>query len=193
MILASKSPRRKEILENIGIEVIVVIPDIEEISSKEGVAEKIKDIALKKCEKIAEIYPNNYVTAADTVVVYGEEILGKPANEQEAREMLMKLSGKEHSVITAFAFINKAEKLEISLSDITTVKFREISAEELDWYIKSGEPFDKAGAYGIQGKGAVFVEKINGDFFNVMGFPIQKFITEIKRATGKGFNEILKM
>lgn len=193
MILASKSPRRKEILENTGIEVIVAVPDIEEVSSKEGVAEKIKDIALKKCKKIAEIYSENYVTAADTVVVYGEEILGKPANEQEAREMLMKLSGKEHSVITAFAFINKAEKLEISVSDVTTVKFREITEEELDWYIESGELFDKAGAYGIQGKGAVFVERIDGDFFNVMGFPIQKFITEIKKATGKGLNEILKM
>ncbi len=193
MILASKSPRRKEILENIGINIKIEIPDIEEISNKESIKEKIEDIAYKKCIEIATRRKNEYVVAADTVVVIDNEILGKPVSEKNAREMLLKLSDREHDVITGFCMVNMEKNIVINSSDTTKVKFKKISEEELDWYISTRESFDKAGAYGIQGNGAVLVEGIVGDFFNVMGFPLHKFLTETEEKTGFTIKDILKL
>lgn len=193
MILASKSPRRKEILENIGINIEIDVPDIEETSSKENIKEKIEDIAYKKCMEIASRRREEYVVAADTVVVIDNEILGKPVSEKNAREMLMRLAGREHEVITGFCMINFEKNIKINSSDITKVKFKQISEEELNWYISTKESFDKAGAYGIQGYGALLVEGIRGDFFNVMGFPLHKFLKETEEKTGLNIKNILKL
>lgn len=192
MILASKSPRRKEILENFGIKIDIRPNDIEEVSEKIKIEEKIKDIAYKKAYETAKDFPEKYVLGADTVVVYNNQIMGKPKNKEEAYEMLNKLSGKWHEVITAYSFINIKSEFILNDYDITKVKFKNISKENIDWYISTNDPMDKAGAYGIQGKGTFIVEKIEGDFYNVMGFPISKFINTLLE---KGFTieEIIRI
>lgn len=181
MILASKSPRRKEILENLGCKIVVKIKEIEEISDKESIVDQIIDIAYKKCSEIAIGNEKEYVLAADTVVVVDNEIMGKPKDKEEAFNMLQKLSGKRHQVISAYAFLNIEENIDIRSYDITEVEFRELDEKRIKWYIGTKEPMDKAGAYGIQGKGALLVKRINGDFFNVMGFPVSKFVADLEK------------
>ena len=181
MILASKSPRRKEILENIGFNLEIKSKNIAEISDEEDVIEKIKDIAYKKTEEVAKENPKAFVVGADTIVEVDGEILGKPKNEEEAYKFLTKLSGRSHNVITAYSLINKEKNISIKEYSSTKVYFRKLDDEMIKWYIQSKEPMDKAGAYGIQEKGSVFVEKIEGDFFTVMGFPIEKFIKSLEK------------
>lgn len=179
MILASKSPRRKEILESIGFNLNIKSEEIDEVSSKDEVIDKIKDIAFQKVEAVAKKFPNEYVVGADTIVELDGKIIGKPKNEKEAFQILKSLSGKSHNVVTAYSFININKGIEIVDYSITKVYFKELSEELIKWYIESKEPMDKAGAYGIQDKGAIFVEKIEGDFFTVMGFPIEKFMSKL--------------
>ena len=179
MILASKSPRRKEILENIGFNLVIKSEDIEEVSDKIEVVEKIKDIAYKKVEAVAKKYPNEYVVGADTIVEVDGDIIGKPKDEEEAKKILQRLSNRSHNVITAFSFINKFKDICIKDVAITKVYFKDLSPEMIEWYIASKEPMDKAGAYGIQDKGSIFVEKIEGDFFTVMGFPVERFMERL--------------
>lgn len=179
MILASNSPRRKEILENFGFSLKTVSKNIDETSSKEEITEKIMDIAQQKTMAVAEDYPDENVVGADTVVVIDGKILGKPKDETEAFEMLKSLSGKSHEVITAYSFVNLKKNIFLNDAEITKVFFKDMSDEEINWYISTKEPVDKAGAYGIQGKGAYFVEKIEGDFFSVMGFPLGRFLRSL--------------
>lgn len=179
MILASNSPRRKEILENFGFSLKTVSKNIDEISSKEEITEKIMDIAQQKTMAVAEDYPDENVVGADTVVVIDGKILGKPKDETEAFKMLKSLSGKSHEVITAYSFVNLKKNIFLNDAEITKVFFKDMSDEEINWYISTKEPVDKAGAYGIQGKGAYFVEKIEGDFFSVMGFPLGRFLRRL--------------
>lgn len=176
MILASKSPRRKEILAQLGFQLQIKSKDIEEVSDKVEIVEQIKDISLKKVMAVAVENPKEFVVGADTVVVIDGKILGKPKSEVDAEKMLKSLSGKSHEVITAYTLINLEKNIKIINSVESTVYFKQISDEEIEWYIKSGEPMDKAGAYGIQGLGSIFVDKIDGDFFAIMGFPINHFI-----------------
>lgn len=176
MILASNSPRRREILENFGFSLKIISKNIDETSSKEDVKEKIIDIAQQKVMAVALDYPDENVVGADTVVVVDGRIFGKPHSREEAFEMLKSLSGKSHEVITAYSFINLNKQISYSDAEVTKVFFKPLSDEEINWYISTKEPMDKAGAYGIQGKGALFVEKIEGDFFSVMGFPLGKFL-----------------
>lgn len=192
MILASASPRRKEILENFGFSFKTIVKNIDEISNKSTAVEKIKDIAEKKAKAVAEDFPNEYVVGADTAVVVDGKILGKPHNRLEAFNMLKSLSGKSHEVITAFSFINLTEKILYSDCEVTKVYFKTLTDDEINWYIDTKEPMDKAGAYGIQGKGAFFVEKIEGDFFSVMGFPLGKFIRFLSSA-GFDLNNLEKI
>lgn len=124
--------------------------------------------------------PKEFVVGADTVVVIDGKILGKPKDKVEAKQMLRTLSGKSHEVITAYTLINLDKNIKITNSVESVVYFKEISDEEIEWYIKSEEPMDKAGAYGIQGLGSIFVDKICGDFFAIMGFPINHFIKTLK-------------
>lgn len=179
MILASNSPRRKEILENFGFSLKTVSKNIDEISSKEEIKEKIMDIAQQKTMAAARDYPDENVVGADTVVVIDGKILGKPKDETEAFEMLKSLSGKSHEVITAYSFVNLKKNIFLNDAEVTKVFFKNLSDEEINWYINTKEPMDKAGAYGIQGKGAYFVEKIEGDFFSVMGFPLGRFLRRL--------------
>ncbi|MGB6129989.1 MAG: nucleoside triphosphate pyrophosphatase [Psychrilyobacter sp.] len=183
MILASKSPRRFEILNNFGIKKIkVVVADIEEISDKKVLVEQVVDIAVKKGVGIANDYPDEFVLSADTVVILDDEILGKPKNYKDAFRTLNSLSERTHEVVTAYSLINKNKKIFISGYDKTIVKFKKITKKEINWYIETGEPMDKAGSYGIQGVGAgVLIDRIEGEFYNVMGFPISKFVDDLKK------------
>lgn len=192
MILASNSPRRKEILENFGFSLEIKTKNIEEISDEKEIIKKVEDIARKKVMAVAMDNPNEFVIGADTVVVIDNKILGKPKNEKDIYEMLHFLSGRTHQVITSFSFINLSKHIDIKSSQISDVSFKNISDEDIKWYIDTKEPFDKAGSYGIQGKGSYFVEKIDGDFFSVMGFPIGKFVRTLKDI-GISLEEIKKL
>ncbi len=192
MILASASPRRKEILENFGFSFKTIVKNIDEISDKTRAEEKILEIAEKKARAAAIDFPDENVVGADTVVVVDGKILGKPEDKKEAFSMLKSLSGRSHEVITAFSFININKNISYSDYEITKVYFKNLTDDEINWYINTKEPMDKAGAYGIQGKGAFFVEKIEGDFFSVMGFPLGKFVRFLNK-TGFNLNDLEKI
>lgn len=181
MILASTSPRRKELLEKIGFKLTLKSKKINEESDKINIVDKVKDIAYKKTIAVAQENKNDYVVGADTVVVIGEKLLGKPKDIEEAKEMLKLLSNKEHEVITSYCLINLEKNIEITEVVISKVVFRKISDDELNWYIKNEETLDKAGAYGIQGLASIFIEKIEGDYFAIMGFPINSFIQTLRQ------------
>lgn len=176
LILASASPRRSEILKNSGLNFRVQVSGVEEDNS---IASQPADLALSharlKGNAIAAAYPESLVISADTVVVYKNEIMGKPSDEHEAFQMLQKLSGNTHLVITAYGLIQHKYNQSLFRTVSTEVTFNSLTDEEIHTYIQSGEPFDKAGAYAIQGQAAIFVEKINGCYYNVMGFPISDF------------------
>ena len=192
MILASASPRRKEILENFGFSFKTIVKNIDETSDKTRAEEKILEIAEKKARATAIDFPDENIVGADTVVVVDGKILGKPKDEKEAFSMLKSLSGRSHEVITAFSFININKNISYSDYEITKVYFKNLTDDEIKWYINTKEPMDKAGAYGIQGKGAFFVEKIEGDFFSVMGFPLGKFVRFLNK-TGFNLNDLEKI
>ncbi|WP_315523619.1 nucleoside triphosphate pyrophosphatase [Fusobacterium massiliense] len=192
MILASGSPRRQEILKEVGFNFKVVVPEIEEVSKEEEPVKKILDISRKKAMSVGEKYTNEYVLSADTVVVVDDKILGKPKNVEEAREYLSLLSGREHEVITAYTFMSIEKNIFLSDYSVSKVKFYKLDEETINWYIETGEYKDKAGAYGIQGKGRVLVENINGDFFSIMGFPVASFVNKLKEI-GVDINEINKL
>lgn len=192
MILASASPRRKEILENFGFSFKTIVKNIDETSDKTRAEEKILEIAEKKARAAAIDFPDENVVGADTVVVVDGKILGKPKDEKKAFSMLKSLSRRSHEVITAFSFININKNISYSDYEITKVYFKNLTDDEINWYINTKEPMDKAGAYGIQGKGAFFVEKIEGDFFSVMGFPLGKFVRFLNK-TGFNLNDLEKI
>ena len=181
MILASNSQRRQEILKDAGFNFRVVTSNIEEISDKENVIERILDIAEKKLEQIAKNNVNEFILAADTVVELDKNIFGKPKDREEAFKFLKLLSGKIHKVITAYVFKNISKNILIREVVISEVKFFDLDDETINWYLDTGEPFDKAGAYGIQGYGRVLVEKIDGDYYSIMGFPISNFLKNLRK------------
>jgi len=173
IILASASPRRKELLERIGLEFDVEPGNYEEDIRPGLEPHKLaRNISLKKAEAVAGSHNNALVIAADTFIVVGDRMLGKPHTEKEARKMLETINGRAHSVITGFCIIDTAAKKTLSESVETKVYVRQLTPVEIDAYVKSKEPLDKAGAYAIQGLGAVIVERIEGDYFNVMGLPL---------------------
>ncbi len=181
MILASNSQRRQEILKDAGFNFRVITSNIEEISDKENVIERILDIAEKKLEQIAKNNVNEFILAADTVVELDKNIFGKPKDREEAFKFLKLLSGKIHRVITAYVFKNISKNILIREVVISEVKFFDLDDETIIWYLDTGEPFDKAGAYGIQGYGRVLVEKIDGDYYSIMGFPISNFLKNLRK------------
>ena len=177
VILASASPRRKELLTNMGINFSVVVSDADESVADSNVPPGIyvQQLSLLKAVSTAEKVIKNknaLIISADTVVVNTNKILGKPKNEQEAFDMLSALSGKTHQVYTGFCVLRAKDAYTVCKHVCTDVTFKKLSAEQISSYIQSGEPMDKAGAYGIQGLGAMLVEKINGDYFNVVGLPV---------------------
>jgi septum formation protein len=182
IILASASPRRKEILEKTGLKFKVDKSGCEEKADPGMRPHEIaRLLSREKARHVAGKYRNALVIAADTLVVLRGRLFGKPRSEEDAKEMLKALSGKAHSVITGFTIIDTDGKKELSRSVESKVFFKRLSADEIEAYIRSGEPLDKAGAYGVQGLGAVIVKKIEGDFFNVMGLPLYALTESLKK------------
>ncbi len=187
IILASRSPRRQLLLKQIGLTFTVRPSRINEtIRRGQTPGQNVKRIALEKAREVASRTKLGIVVGADTIVVLGTRILGKPGSRKEARRMLRSLSGKAHIVYTGFAIVDAANGKMHSEVVRTKVWFRSLSGEEIEQYVASGSPLDKAGAYGIQDDfGAVFVERISGCFYNVVGFPLVKFYSALLRL-GKG-------
>ena len=181
MILASNSKRRQEILRDMGFNFKVLTADIEEISDKKEISEMILDIAEKKLDKIAKENVSEFVLAADTVVELEGRIFGKPKSREEAESFLKTLSGKTHKVITAYVLKNISKNIIIKDVVISKVKFFDLDDETINWYLDTSEPFDKAGAYGIQGHGRALVERIEGDYFAIMGFPVSNFLKNLRK------------
>lgn len=171
IVLASGSPRRKDLLETLGLE-FTICPAKGEESPPQGAGpdETVKALSLAKAREVAQIYPDALIIAADTIVWADSRILGKPRSEAQAEEMLALLSGSSHEVYTGVTLIC-GEKT-VCRSECTKVFFRDLSDGEIRAYVKTGEPMDKAGAYGIQGRAAMMVRRIEGDYFNVMGLPL---------------------
>jgi septum formation protein len=181
IILASASPRRKVLLENTGL-IFKVEPSNYEENIPSGLEphELAQKMSLEKAKVVAGKQKNAIVIAADTFIVFGGQILGKPHTEKEAREMLEVLSGESHSVITGFSIIDTSKNKTLSRSVETKVYIRRLTLADIDAYVKSKEPLDKAGAYAIQGLGAILVEKIEGDYFNVVGLPLSALVEALK-------------
>ncbi|MBT2754573.1 septum formation inhibitor Maf [Mesobacillus foraminis] len=182
LILASSSPRRKELLENLHLTFEISSSNVDEsfdadLSPKQAVME----LAARKARFVSNRHQDAFVIGSDTVVVLGGEILGKPASKEEAFQMLKGLSGETHSVYTGVSIISSTNQ-EIQFYEKTDVTFWELSLEEIETYIRSGEPFDKAGGYGIQGFGSFLVREIKGDYYTVVGLPVSRTIRELQRA-----------
>ncbi|MDD6702952.1 MAG: Maf family protein [Clostridiaceae bacterium] len=179
IILASASPRRSELMTLAGFRFDVICADIDEIVPEKALPQEVvMSLALQKAQAVAKDHRKSAVVGSDTVVALDGKILGKPRSEKEAAEMLRSLSGRIHKVFTGVAIIC-GEKV-TSFFEETEVEFYPLTDQEILDYVATGEPMDKAGAYGIQGRGAVLVKRINGDYFNVMGLPISKVYRELK-------------
>ena len=170
VILASQSPRRKELLGLFHIPFVIRVADIDEyMDPGKAPCDEVARVSRLKALGV-ERQEDDVVIAADTIVVCGGRVLGKPHSQEEAREMLRLLSGRDHQVVTGMTVLrgNRAE----TVTEITHIHFRELTEREIDAYVRSGEPMDKAGAYGIQGGAALFAERMVGDYYNVMGLPV---------------------
>ncbi len=177
LILASKSPRRKKLLEQLGINMKIFPSNIDEnIDSKIGAnknpEEYVKDISFLKAKSIASLYPKSWVLGADTIVIYKNMIIGKPQSKTHAINILNKLNNCEHSVCTGFCVMKQKTNTIVLKSVKTKVYFKHLSRKEIEWYVNTKEPYDKAGAYGIQGIGAFLVKQITGSYSNVVGLPV---------------------
>ena len=180
-ILASQSPRRLKLLEQLGLHPEVIPSTLsEDFDNSLSVEKNIKSFAELKVKTVSENIDNGIIVGADTVVVLEKEVLGKPIDSTDAFKMLSKLSGKMHRVLTAFCVYSTPEERSFTAVETTDVYFKQLSDDEIERYISTEEPFDKAGAYGIQDRTAVFVEKIEGSYENVMGFPLSRFYKAMK-------------
>jgi septum formation protein len=182
IILASASPRRKEILRKTGLHFSTCTSEYKEdinLSLKPRTLAKF--LSRKKAETVAHKYKNAIIIAADTFIVFKNRLLGKPQTGKEAAKMLNMLNGKAHSVITGFTIMDTASKKILSRSVETKVYFKKLGRKEINAYVRSKEPLDKAGAYAIQGLGSVFIERIEGDFLNVVGLPLRALTESLKK------------
>ncbi len=185
-ILASASPRRRELLKFVINDFKIVCADIDEtVQNNMSCFDAPEFLANKKVKAISENYPDSIIIAADTVVILGDEILGKPKNEQDAFLMLEKLSDKTHFVVTGCS-IAKGDKTK-SFSVVSKVTFYKLTDSEIYDYIAKNESLDKAGAYGIQGYGSILVEKIEGDYFNIVGLPVAELSRKLKEFESEVF------
>jgi len=184
IVLASESTRRVDILRSLGISFSIIPPDIDERRKKdETIREYVLRIASEKAKKVATHFPDKWVIGADTIVVHKGKVLGKPKGEEEAMEMLTALRGKWHKVLTGFCIINMSKQALYKDVVETKVFIKDLTDEEIKRYIKTSEPFDKAGSYAVQGKGGFMVKEIKGSYSNVVGLPICE-ITEILLSLG---------
>ena len=181
IILASASPRRKELLKKINLKFEVDASDCKEDINPGLVPEElVRQLSIKKAKSVAARHKNAIIIAADTIGVMGDKILGKPHPENEVRKMLRTISGKSHLVITGFSILDTATNKIVTRTVKTKVYIKQLTDREIDAYVKTGEPLDKAGAYAIQGLGAIIVEKIEGDYYNVMGLPLNALTEALK-------------
>jgi len=177
IILASKSPRRKTLLEQAGLDFSIVPSNVDESAVPLTVPDKyVSMLAESKAKEVADLYPDKWIIGADTIVLIDNFILGKPSSKKNARSMLNNLSGRTHQVYTGYAIINKQQNCFFSEAVKTEVEFKKLTDEEIEWYINTSEPFDKAGAYAIQGLGTFLVKRINGSYTNVVGLPVCEVI-----------------
>jgi septum formation protein len=177
LILASKSPRRRYLLEQAGLSFSVIPSDIDETTVPMSSPEiYVRILAEAKAEFIANKYPEKWVIGADTIVLIDGTVLGKPGSIDEARSMLKQLSGQAHQVFTGYSILCKTKNRKFSETVQTEVLFKNLADEEIEWYIHTKEPFDKAGAYAIQGLGTFLVRRINGSYTNVVGLPVCEVI-----------------
>lgn len=182
IILASTSPRRKELFEKLRLPFTIEASDYEEDMTLKMSPQKLaKVLSAGKAEAVAKKHKSGIIIGADTFVVFNDHLLGKPKNKKEAKIMLQKLSGKRVDILTGLTIIDIKAKKKISLTDIASVFIKKLSEEEINNYIASGEPMDKAGAFAIQGLGAVIIKKMEGDFMCAMGLPLFILAKELKK------------
>lgn len=183
LILASASPRRRELLQQAGI-VFTVVPSnaAEDVIVGEAPAKYALRVATAKATEVAKNHPGSWVLGADTIVVVNGEILGKPRDHADGRRMLRLLSGRRHEVMTAFVLINENGQRDAGQIVTTTVAFKLLSDAQIQEYLATGEPFDKAGAYAVQGIGSALVEKVEGSYTNVVGLPIDEVLEALRSA-----------
>jgi len=188
IILASQSPRRRELLTQIGLKFEVIPSTVEEVITSANPVEVVQELAQQKARDVGEVAGREMakdsllVIGADTIVVYEGKILGKPEDKEDAVRMLTMLQGKEHSVYTGVALLSGEQ--EIVFAEETRVQMCPMTPEEILWYVNTGEPMDKAGAYGIQGLCARFIRQIQGDYNNVVGLPVGRIYQELKKEEG---------
>ena len=181
IILASSSDRRKELLTRLGIKYTAMPSKIDEDGYDYEHPDKlVQELSLAKASNVANVVENALIIAADTVVAHDNKILGKPEDEEDAKRMLQLLENDKHEVFTGLALISADDEVHFLDYDVTEVFMRKVEKEEIERYIKTGEPMDKAGSYGIQGKGGIFVNKIVGSYFTVMGLPIHLLSMALK-------------
>lgn len=196
LILASKSPRRKEILENLGVRFQIMTLDTDESLSEtcpqkyvEELAKRKGDAVRKKLIEDGSISDDTIILASDTVVVSPDgEIMGKPCDEADARRMLLSFSGKSHRVISGIALLSKSTC--VTASETTLVFFDEVPSGEIDRYVSTPEPYDKAGAYAIQGYASLWIDKIDGDYFNVVGLPVKRLSDTLRSSFGVSLSDL---
>jgi septum formation protein len=190
LILASASPRRAEILRSLGIPFVALPVDVpEEMLPGETAEQAATRLAAAKAASATGRHPRDWVLAADTLVFLDGAILGKPRDDREARKMLRRLAGREHRVVTA-VHLKRDGQPGRGLSEVSRVRFAPMAEEEIDWYVSTGEPGDKAGAYGVQGLGARFIEEIHGSFTNVMGLPARAVYRLLRDARDSALDSL---
>lgn len=197
LILGSQSPRRKELLSWLNVPFKIVTADLEEVSHESDPVEVALDLASQKAHAVFEKVKDEnfpFVIASDTIVVLDDKIYGKPKDKAEARSILYELSDKTHQVITGVSFLFKdpssGKIKEHRFYDSTEVTFNEITGELMDNYIATGDSLDKAGAYGIQGPSLTFISRVNGSYSNVVGFPLDKVVTELGIILGADWRKL---
>ena len=183
LILASKSPRRKQLLEQAGLDFTIVPSGFDENGIGASVPESlVKTLAEAKAKDVADMYPESWIIGADTIVLIKGEILGKPESTEAARQMIRRLNGQAHEVFTGYTICCAASDRYITGFEKTEVYFKHLSEQEIEWYLQTREPFDKAGAYAIQGLGSFLVKGICGSYTNVVGLPVCEVLEHLFKA-----------
>ena len=187
-ILASASPRRKELLRSMGLKLKIIPAHVDETHiNGESPQTHVRRLSSDKATVIADQHPKALVLGADTIVVIDGLILGKPKNKSQARAMLERLSNRQHTVFTGFTIVSAGFGISKTKVVRSAVRFKKISPEEMDWYVNCDEPYDKAGGYAVQGKGAYFIKAIRGSYTNVIGLPLCEVLEELKRIDAVHF------
>jgi len=178
IILASKSPRRKYLLEQAGLNFSVIVSNIDESQFSLDLlpSDYVKKISMAKAQNIGDKYPDKWILAADTIVYINGKILGKPSSKKHASEMLNQLQNTVHQVVTGYTILNINNDINITENVITDVFFKKLTDKEIKWYLQTNEPYDKAGSYAIQGLGTFLVKSIKGSYTNVVGLPVCEVI-----------------